>query len=282
MYQQLPQNSHIDVAWRVMAGWLYLLKQILGLRLSLIAELLDLRKHKNVYKLQECLIIGNGPGSISLTEFQYNSLKKSGLKTFVLNNFWNSPLSQFITPDFIVISDPSYSDLTSADSHGLRRYIEANPEIRIISPTNGQRYLSKTLRINGISASGLWRGFSPLLPSTTVQGVLFDALKVSAYFGFSRIYVTGVEHSHYLNHKHLGAGKIFLDLHNLHSYDEKGIMPVIPHLTRNMADIAYAQAILLRDLRLFTKKVEIINVNLLDMTNDAFPTACLLPRNLRI
>ena len=277
-YQQMPRNFYIDPLWRVAAGWLYFIKQVLSIKRNFVRDMLKLRSLKDIYRGRECIIIGGGPGSTTLKDYQYQALRDRGVKVFVLNNFWLSPLAKFITPDFIVISDPSYSKYYGNDYRGLRDYLNANSLIQVISPTNGEWNFANTIRINGLSATGLWNGISPLLPSTTIQGVFFDALKTAKHLGFSKIYVTGVEHTHYFNHRHLGAGKLVIDVRGLHSYDDSESIPVIPYLTRGMSDVLYAQAILLRDLKKISKKMDILNVNLNDFTNDSLPMACLLPR----
>ena len=45
-----------------------------------------------------------------------------------------------------------------------------------------------------------------------------------------------------------------------------------------MADVLYAHAIFLRDLKAFSTERPIINVGITDFTNDSFPFACLLPQ----
>jgi hypothetical protein len=277
-YQQMPRNFYIDPLWRVAAGWLYFFKQVLSIKPNFVRDMLKLRSLKDIYRGRECIIIGGGPGSATLKNYQYEALRDRGVVVLVLNNFWLSPLAKFIIPDFIVTSDPAYSNVEGDDYLELAKYVNTNPSIKIITPTNGQWKFPNTIRINGLSATGLWSGMNPMLPSTTVQGVFFDALKFSNYLGFSRIYVTGVEHSYYLNFKHLGAGRLVLGHERLHSYDESEPIQINSFLTRDMSDVLYAQAILLRDLKKMSKKIDILNVSLNDFTNDSFPMACLLPR----
>jgi hypothetical protein len=128
--------------------------------------------------------------------------------------------------------------------------------------------------LNSISAVGLWRKTSPLLPSVHPQGVLFAALEFAIFLGSSCIYVVGVDQSHYLHHRHNRKREVIIKLKGLHAYDdeegEDGVGRTNSFLTRNMADVLFAHAIFLRDLERLNQKATIINVAVTDETNDAF------------
>jgi hypothetical protein len=244
-----------------------------------------IRRLKNLSKLKDSchgkilFIIGNGPSSASFSISQYEFMKNQGTVFIALNAFWDSPLSRYVIPDFLVVIDPEFFFETKRKCIGLRNYIEAYPNVTLVTFAKYD-VQPKSIFLNGVSAVGLWNGSSPLLPTTSVQAVFLEALKFANFLSPKMTYVIGVEHSQYLLHKHLGSGIIKVDALTMYSHEpneSEATQDIIPFLTRNMADVSYAQSILLRDMYRFNNKMNIVNVGLDDFTNDAFPRACLLP-----
>jgi hypothetical protein len=205
-----------------------------------------------------------------------------GGKVFTLNNFNWSPLSKLFKPDFIFLFDPDYFQDKSVKSHSIFEYISSNPEITVVFPSTLRRefnFENQITYVNDVTATGLWFGTNPEKPNTCVPAVFFHALKFAIYLGHSPIYVIGVEHSYFLHVKHNQFGSLVLSHTSLYSYPEKNTYSEVDNrMVRNMADLHYAQAILLRDLGKFAKVANVVNVAEVDHTNDAFPFACLLPR----
>lgn len=282
-YQHMPDRKLYWNLWRVFAGFLYYLKQrfLFGRVTNKKIEILRSMKDSNLRL--PALIIGNGPSQNSLTIEQIGRLKACGAKIFVMNSFNKTSISLEFSPDYYFLLDPNYENEGDPERTTALEYIEANANTTLIVSSlsdidpGGN---SRILHINGISAVGLWKRNSPILPNTHPQGVLFSALELASYLGHSPIYVTGVDNSFYLHHFHNQGGEIFVQSRGLHSYfdEESERWPVIPYLTRSMADVLYAHAVFLRDLKEFGKNKNVVNVGLADFTNDAFPFGCLLPQ----
>lgn len=284
-YQHMPNSNFLSPLWRLAAGWLYFFKQALFFGVATFVKTRPLKKYRNTNLGSPALIIGNGPSQKDLTLDQVKYIKSLGGKIFVMNSFDKSHLKGSFSPDFYFLLDPAYELEDNVEKGTITEYLSLNlsttlvlsslsKKIRILHP--------KCLYINGIQAVGLTRFLSPLLPNGQPQGVIFSALKVAKFLGHSPIYVTGVDQSHYLHHRHNQSGEVIIVLEGLHSYHEEPegeIGKTIPYLTRNMGDVLYAQAVLLRDLREFASKVPVVNVGISDFTNDSFPFACLLPQN---
>lgn len=285
-YQHMPDRKFFWNLWRIFAGFLYYLKQrfLFGRVTNERIEIWRSKRESN--RGLPALIIGNGPSQNCLTIEQIKRLKEYGAKIFVMNSFDKTSISSEFSPDYYFLLDPIYEDESNPERSKTLRYIEENARTTLIVSSLSDIDLgenSRTLYINGISAVGLWKRTSPILPNTHPQGVLFSALELASYFGHSPIYVTGVDNSFYMHHFHNQCGEIFVQSKGLHSYfnEESEKLPVIPYLTRSMADVLYAHAVFLRDLKEFGSDKNVVNVGLSDFTNDAFPFGCLLPQGLK-
>lgn len=283
-YQHMPISNFTSPLWRITAGWLYFLKQELFFGVDTFKKTRALKKYRNSNLGSPALIIANGPSQKNLTLDQIQHIKNLGGKIFVMNSFDKSPLAGSFSPDFYFLLDPAYEQEENVERATITEYLSQNLNTTLVLSSLSKKISiihSKKLFINGIQAVGLARFLSPVLPNVQPQGVIFSALKVAKFLGHSPVYVTGVDQSHYLHHRHNQTGEVIIVLKGLHSYQEEPegeIGKTIPYLTRNMGDVLYAQAVLLRDLRAFASQVPVVNVGISDFTNDSFPFACLLPQ----
>jgi hypothetical protein len=282
-YQQMPEGDFVWHLYRRFAGFLYFTKQFFLYGGDTIRKIGPLRSLKNLDRGVPALIIANGPSQNSLTFNQIERLRESGTKIFVMNSFFRNALSAKFSPDYYIMIDPILEDSSDLERIQVQSYLESNPLTTLVVPSTWQSSYSKLTKIifvNGLSAVGLWRKTSSLLPSTHPQGVLFTALELAVHFGHTPIYVTGIDNSFYLNHFHNQYGKINIAMKGLHSYeDDDEVLPTKPFLTRNMSDVLYSHAIFLRDLRRLSYGKTIVNVGITDFTNDALAFACLLPQS---
>ncbi len=283
-YQHMPEGDFVWHLYRRFAGFLYFTKQFLLYGGDTKRKIGPLRSLKNLHRGVPALIIANGPSQNSLTLNQIKRLRESGTKTFVMNSFCRNTISAKFSPDYYIMIDPILEDVNYFERSHVQNYLESNPLTTLVVPSTWRSSYSKltnNIFVNGLSAVGLWRKTSSLLPSTHPQGVLFTALELAVHFGHTPIYVTGIDNSFYLNHFHNQCGKINLAMKGLHSYkhDDNDVLPTIPFLTRNMSDVLYSHAVFLRDLRRFSYGKTIVNVGITDFTNDALPFACLLPQS---
>jgi len=275
-YQHMPNSNFLSPTWRLIAGWMYFLKQqlIYGQTVS--------RKCKNTKKLRNqniefpILVIGNGPSQRDLNRDEIEAFVKGGGKVLVMNGFDRTTLATWLRPDYYLLIDPAYNSNQNPDTVSILKYLEKNQSVSLVTSATFRNFEELTnivYYINTISAVGLWRKTSPLLPSVHPQGVLFAALEFAIFLGSSHIYVVGVDQSHYLHHRHNRNQEVIIKLKGLHAYDEQnidGVGRTNSFLTRNMADVLFAHAIFLRDLGRLNKKAKITNVAVTDETNDAF------------
>jgi hypothetical protein len=285
-YQHMPNSNFLSPLWRLTGGWLYFFKQALFFGVVTFVRTRPLKKYRNTNLGSPALVIGNGPSQKNLTLGQIKHIKSLGGKIFVMNSFDKTHLSGSFSPDFYFLLDPAYDLEGNVEKKTITEFLSLNSSTTLILSSLSKKTTilhPKRLYINGIQAVGLTKFLSPLLPNGHPQGVVFSALKVAKFLGHSPIYVTGVDQSHYLHHRHNQLGEVIIVLEGLHSYTgepEGEIGKTIPYLTRNMGDVLYAQAVLLRDLRAFASKVPVVNVGISDFTNDSFPFGCLLPKDI--
>ena len=283
-YQHMPSGALLGKAWQWLAGFAYFLKQEILYFQKSRNRLKPLRQMKNTKRGLPVLIIGNGPSSATLTVDQAKRLRLQNAGVISMNNYDKTEVSRDVIPDFHVLLDPEYQREEFGSRKSILAYLESHPEIQLIQSSIVAKPLNwpgRTLFLNGIQAVGLWRSNSPLKANTYPQGVLVSALKLADFLGYSPIFVTGIDNSFYRHHFHNQIGEVIIHTDGLHSYsdeDEGKFAKTIPYLTRNMSDVLFAHAIFLRELKKFSKGKVIVNVGLTDLTNDAFPFGCLLPR----
>ena len=281
-YQHMPEGDFLWHLYRRFAGLLYFIKQCFLYGDDTRRKIRPLQSLKHQNKGIPALVIANGPSQNSLTFDQIRFLRDKGTKIFVMNAFSKTSISSKFSPDYYIMIDPILEDSNNSERFQAQSYLESNPQTTLVLPSTWKSVPPKSTKhifVNSLSAVGLWRKTSSLLPSTHPQGVLFTALELAYHLGHTPIYVTGIDNSFYLNHFHNQFGEIHLKMKGLHSYQEDSEdSPVIPFLTRSMSDVLYSHAVFLRDLRRFAKGKTIVNVGTTDFTNDALPFSCLLPR----
>lgn len=80
-------------------------------------DLQHTRQLKSSKTSKSCLIIANGPSALSL---DYKKIKRDKIDVIVMNGFLNSKISDILSPDYYIISDPRYQ--FSGSSHLTSNY----------------------------------------------------------------------------------------------------------------------------------------------------------------
>lgn len=281
LYQQYPKRQISDAIWQRIAGFLYAVKMQINLGRHIRLRLRRLRQLEGTCKGKRAMVIANGPSSNDLTEFQIKNLIDSGFEFIVMNDFYkNNRLSSQINPSYYCLGDPYYL-IASENFSNFQNYFNAHLDCVEVRPaTLDDTYLfsRNALYYNPIPGAGFTRRFTPLHWRAYPDGILFVALCLAKFLGYSTVYVIGAENSMYKHHYFSSEMRIKHRISGLHSYqDDIEETETIPFITRSMSDVLFAHARFLEDLKRLCSHFA-INVGQSDETNDALPKACLLPK----
>ena len=280
------------------------LRMKLRVLLSLFADTLRMNKEvkkriKDTSKRQESefcevLVIGNGPSANSLTENQYLRFKSSGGKILVMNGFVDSPLADFIKPDYYCLMDLGYWNPVHESEFGRLTKISelltaSSDSITFMQPANQSKLFenySNYLFFDGRSIAGIRRIARPDKPWGLPGSVAMMAIASLKFLGHKVIYFTGLDSDASRHYFVNDLNELLWDSRNYYFYTseekaesrtdivEDGVYKVPPGLINNFVDLLYSDAVFRRDLRWLMSE-NCINVGG-DRTNDAAPRACLL------
>jgi hypothetical protein len=265
------------------ASALYNVKILFQYGIQTKRGLANLRSMRDVHKEVPALIIANGPSSQDLTASQILQLQRSGCVFYAMNGFALSRAAEYISADYYLVADPDFANEEYPELAKIYQYLEKNPQTAVVTPAVTHlltNFLGKRIHLNGLPGAPLARSLSPLRLRSYTDSVALLALSFAIYLGHKTIYVIGLDNSYFRNYEVDYLGRTFVNFAGLHGYVEDlqqlNIQYLNPRVTRDMADALYGSAILLRDLKRFSTRANIINVGVSDRTNDVFPRACLL------
>jgi hypothetical protein len=210
-----------------------------------------------------------------------------------MNGFLFSELSKKFLPDYYFVVDPAYWDSSNLEGvklkNDLRAYLQSiNPSCLFFQPANKNLLCpghTNTLFIDGRVSAGLKRWSKPNRPWGLPSSVTMIAISTMKYIGFKTIYFAGLDSNSYLNFfvddlnevKYTSSNTYFFSqkVENvIDFYDHPNVQSMGDWPIRHMADVFYAAAIFMRDLKELADN-RCINVGH-DRTNDACPRASLL------
>lgn len=239
-------------------------------------SILNLVRLKNSKINKSALVIGNGPSQGFLSYEFLNKFKNSGGETFVVN-YWqvNESFCLFV-PDFIVISDPATLNFNeqelalSEKNASLLAYLNKNHGVNIICPLNRVSEMVQLFgkeRVIGFVdtelrdlTSNIW----PIFPRGYVSMTLYKALAMSTWFGYSNIYVIGMDNTYPRNiYSDKNNSKLILEVHS-------GIADYVTDHTcfyPSMGALMDSIASLFHDAHKFKKYSQIKNLDLYSLTD---------------
>lgn len=167
------------------------------------------------------LIIANGPSSLELPYSDFDLIRKK-IRVFGMNNFFDSPISSIIRPDYLMICDEPY---WSSEYQEYKNKVKAErlvSDFTIVQPDYLPLYLGceqDTLRIRRNSLPSFSKSirvdtcFSGL-PRYTAHYAIATAI----HLGHSPIFVTGMDLNHY-KFININQSNVLLDSH--HNYSSR-------------------------------------------------------------
>jgi len=180
--------------------------------------------------------------------------------------------------DYLVLADPAYfgdvSDggLASEDVSRDRLLLSQFPG-RVFMPAAKERpgtlSSEQVIHFNFEGLEGFGSGIDPTRPRRYSGVTVLAAISVALYLGHAPVLLCGVDHD-YLRFMHLdGLNRVHVM--GAHFYEEPGKQWDAPG--KDMADILYDTARILRDMRLFLGQ-PVVNLGGETSFVDLFPRAC--------
>jgi len=160
----------------------------------------EIKKFHNIHQGKRCFIIGSGP-SIKKTNM---GLLKNEI-TFGLNKLYRGNIG----------FTPTYWVLISRNLHAAIEIVKQTGTILFIAGTCGRihskysYYMKYPIIIKDMAEIKVWDKISRDLTKGTMTGkmVVFEALQIAYYMGFTEIYLVGMDHSNMGNYFFSNVGQ---------------------------------------------------------------------------
>jgi hypothetical protein len=293
-YQSGPQQSllshHLKMKTRVILSFMsdsILMGNISRKRIS------DTKKREDT---ENCpvLVIGSGPSAGNLTRDQYMRFKNAGGKVLVMNSFVDSPLMDFVIPDYYILMDMEFwnpvheSELIRLGK--IEKLLSNSSNTIIFIQHANQRKLFEEydnyLFYDGRTTAGVKRQARPDKPWGLAGSVALMAIATLKYLGHSTIYFTGLDSDASRHYFLNDLNELIWDSRTYYFYlgeneaerretkVDEGVFKLPGGLINNFYDLLHSDAIFRRDL-MWLMSDRCVNVGG-DRTNDAAPRACLL------
>ncbi len=170
-----------------------------------------LKKYKDKYKGKKCFIVGNGP-SLKISDLE--RIYKDKIDSFGLNLIYKIYSDTAWRPTFLAISDYTvyrayYEELKKLDTKSMfiRDFyqIEGTPAIKDINyfPSSGKRDYYDMQKFSNDITKNVYSGYT----------VMYDAMQIAIYMGFSEIYLIGADFSY--------LGDVIQQGNHIYDYKEK-------------------------------------------------------------
>lgn len=161
----------------------------------------DLRKSRGSKVGMKALILGNGP---SLRKINLKNINETKPDIFVVNSFNEMSISSEIKPNFYCLSDPDSIIKPDRDvphnSDSTFEYIRRNDCILLISHFYRRIGIDnsiKRLYFNDKEFTLFSKNLNPCFPRGYSSVTILKAIAVALYMGYEKIYILGVDNSHF-------------------------------------------------------------------------------------
>jgi hypothetical protein len=244
------------------------------------------KRQKNRFLGKQVLVLGNGPSISKLDLQRVDNFKKRGGMIAVMNDFPLSSLAKEINPNLYFVGDPEYwkedDSITSKDlKNNIWIALSSLKDVIIFQPNNTETLIpsKETIFFDHRSVAGLLRTSNPTKPWGLPASIAMIAIANCKYLGFSQIYFAGLDSTMYSNFfvNHINE----LGFDSTRNYFDSEMSSLKQSVffskdwpVRNLADVHYAQAVFLSELKKLCHD-NCINVGS-DNTNDATWRGCLI------
>lgn len=218
---------------------------------------------KNQFPNKTALVLGNGPSQGFLTIDAIKKFQEIGGDLIVVNYWHENKKFSSITPSYIVLSDPNtlskkddLIDILKEKNIALLRYLNTNPSIKIICPSNRMfeisQFIDKSRLIPFIDTDirGLTKNIDPRFPRGYTSMTLYKALAMAVFFGYKKIFILGMDNT-YPRTLYSGSNNEIL-IHEIHSGSNEFVQD-ITKMYASIGDYLIECAYLFKDLDFFPK-----------------------------
>jgi hypothetical protein len=233
------------------------LRYILGYR--------ELRNLKESIK-KDVLVIASGPSvhNISYSDYLGWKEKNNGL-IFAVNSYFKSELGQKLVADYYVLSDPLHMDWISNTENDFVEYLNSNPKMVLFLPKRFKPYLDSKIKnvvfFNDTSLEGFSRNVNPTYPRGYLSLTAYKALGIAQFISTQKIYIIGIDNSHFRNFQVDKNNQLFQTWNNFH-YDSNAYpTSKMDDYYNGVSDYFYDTARAFYQLRFFDKS-RIINLDI--------------------
>lgn len=244
------------------------------------------KRQKNRFLGKQVLVLGNGPSINELDLLRVHNFKKRGGMIAVMNDFPLSTLAKEIIPNLYFVGDPEYwkgdeSILSEDLKNNILIALSSINDLIIFQPNNRESLVpsKETIFFDHRSVAGLRRASNPTKPWGLPASIAMIAIANCKYLGFSQIYFAGLDSTMYFNFIVNHINELGFDSTRNYFDPEMSSLKQSVFFTtewpvRNLADVHYAQAVFLSELKTLCNE-NCINVGS-DNTNDAAWRGCLI------
>lgn len=168
------------------------------------SALKPLKTVRGTKRSTSALVLGNGPSVKSLDWDAVRRAQSNGLELIVVNWFPLTPRGQEMTPDVLVLSDPTMGPDRGVDPRNQRlwEFVRAHPSVRLAVPVSWFPSVSRigdllprTWFFDDASLEGWTSSSSPLRPRGYLSLTVYKALGIALFLGYERINVLGVDNT---------------------------------------------------------------------------------------
>ena len=244
------------------------------------------KRQKNRFIGKQVLVLGNGP-SINQLDFQkVRSFKERGGMIAVMNDYPISFLAKEINPNLYFIGDPVYWDgyesvISQESKNRILKVLDSFNDLIIFQPSNREPLVpsKETIYLDHRSIAGLFRASNPTKPWGLPASIAMVAIATCKYLGFSQIYFAGLDSTMHFNFFVNPLNELGFDVTRNYFDPVMSSMSQSTYFVKewpvkNLADVYYAQAVFLSELRTLCID-NCINVGS-DNTNDSAWRGCLI------
>ena len=156
---------------------------------------------KGTKKDKIALVLGNGP---SLSKLNLDDIATFSPDIFVVNDFYLKPIAKKLSPNFYCLSDPDSLispniEMRHSPSATLQ-YIKDNESIVLLPHFYRNIQIPSSIRkifFNDREFTIFSKNINPCRPRGYSSLTILKTLSVAIYFGYSKIYLLGVDNSEF-------------------------------------------------------------------------------------
>jgi len=236
--------------WRLIAQKLRVLSVFI-VRRALMGRgrrkaLTDLQALGGSCKGLEVLVIGSGPSAERLNVEEVKLRQSAGtLKVIATNYFLHSPISQTLTPDYLVWADSAFNPAHHSRSAEEWQTVEARDGIVLVVPWEWRQSIEATYTSHTViyfdndSLEGWSRNVSPLKPRGYQGSTGVKALAVALHFEPQSTLVIGLDLSNFRHISVSDSNKIFRNPAHLEGADS-GTQEITHETFTGIPDVLYS------------------------------------------